>query len=108
MKDNLHNSIINLPEFPTDINKAITKGSKSCDENFLSMLYDEYKLKFAETKQKMASINRAGSCALMIMTMDEDLYVINVGDSRAIMSRNGGEEYKSLTNDHKPMEPGEY
>ena len=57
------------------------------------MLYDEYKLKFAETKQKLASINRAGSCALRIMTVDEDLYVINVGDSRAIMSKNEGEEY---------------
>jgi serine/threonine protein phosphatase PrpC len=56
----------------------------------------------------MASINRAGSCALMVMTVDEDLYCINVGDSRAIMSRNFGEEYKSLTNDHKPMDPGEY
>jgi serine/threonine protein phosphatase PrpC len=79
-----------------------------CDENFLTMLYDEYKQKFAETKQKMASINRAGSCALMIMTVDDDLYVINVGDSRAISSRGFGEEYKSLTNDHKPMDPGEY
>lgn len=97
-----------MPEFPGDISKAIAKGSKSCDENFLTMLYDEYKLRFAETKQKMASINRAGSCALMIMTVDEDLYVINVGDSRAIASKNHGEEFKSLTNDHKPMDPGEY
>ena len=44
----------------------------------------------------------------MVMTVDEDLYCINVGDSRAIMSRNFGEEFKSLTNDHKPMDPGEY
>lgn len=28
LKDNLHNSIINLPEFPSEIHKAITKGSK--------------------------------------------------------------------------------
>jgi len=50
LKDNLHNSIINLSEFPSDIPKAIAKGSKMCDENFLNMLYDEYKQKFAETK----------------------------------------------------------
>ena len=43
LKDNLHNNIINLPEFPTDIPKAIARGSKMCDENFLNMLYDEYK-----------------------------------------------------------------
>jgi serine/threonine protein phosphatase PrpC len=44
----------------------------------------------------------------MIMSVDDDLYVINVGDSRAISSGAFGEEYKSLTNDHKPMDPGEY
>ena len=49
-KDNLHNSIINLPDFPTDIPKAIANGSKICDESFLNVLYDEYKQKFAETK----------------------------------------------------------
>jgi protein phosphatase 2C family protein 2/3 len=43
LKDNLHNNIINLQEFPSDIHKAIEKGSKICDENFLTMLYDEYK-----------------------------------------------------------------
>ena len=28
LKDNLHNNIINLAEFPQDIPKAIAKGSK--------------------------------------------------------------------------------
>lgn len=45
-------------------------------------------MKFAETKQKQASVNRAGSCALAIMVVNDDIYVINVGDSRAIMSKN--------------------
>lgn len=72
------------------------------------MLYDEYKAKFAETKQKLASINRAGSCGLMIMCVDDDIYVVNVGDSRALMSRDSGKEIKALTKDHKPMEPTEY
>jgi len=72
------------------------------------MLYDEYKAKFAETKQKLASINRAGSCGLMIMCVDEDIYIINVGDSRALMSKDMGKEIRALTKDHKPMEPGEY
>ncbi len=56
------------------------------------MLYDEYKAKFAETKQKLASINRAGSCGLMIMCVDDDIYVVNVGDSRAVLSKHFGKE----------------
>jgi serine/threonine protein phosphatase PrpC len=72
------------------------------------MIYDEYKQKFAETKQKLASINRAGSCGLVIMTVDDDIYVINVGDSRAVMSKNDGGEVRALTTDHKPMDIVEF
>lgn len=42
------------------------------------------------------------------MVIDEDIYVINVGDSRAVVSKNGGNEFANLTTDHKPMEIGEY
>ena len=42
------------------------------------------------------------------MCVNEDIYVINVGDSRAIMSKSEGEEFRAVTKDHKPMEPGEY
>jgi serine/threonine protein phosphatase PrpC len=44
----------------------------------------------------------------MIMCVDEDIYIINVGDSRALMSKDSGKEIRALTKDHKPMEPGEY
>ena len=42
------------------------------------------------------------------MVVNDDIYVINVGDSRAIMSSNIGAECKSMTKDHKPMEPSEF
>jgi serine/threonine protein phosphatase PrpC len=44
----------------------------------------------------------------MVMCVDQDIYVINVGDSRAVMSKSSGQEVKALTKDHKPMEPSEY
>jgi serine/threonine protein phosphatase PrpC len=44
----------------------------------------------------------------MIMCVDDDIYVINVGDSRALMSKSEGIYIDALTKDHKPMEPGEY
>ena len=33
---------------------------------------------------------RSGSCATVVMIIDEMIYVINVGDSRAIMSIDAG------------------
>jgi len=33
---------------------------------------------------------KSGSCANVVMTYNDDLYVINVGDSRAIGSKNNG------------------
>ena len=97
------------PEFPNgSVNRAIHSGAQQTDNEFLNQLYDDFKVKFAETKQKQASVNRAGSCALAIMVVNDDIYVINVGDSRAIMSKNEGRECEALTNDHKPMQRSEY
>ncbi len=42
------------------------------------------------------------------MVVDDDIYIINVGDSRAVMSKNHGNSFEALTIDHKPMEKGEY
>jgi protein phosphatase 2C family protein 2/3 len=33
---------------------------------------------------------RSGSCAAVVMIIDEMIYIINVGDSRAIMSIDAG------------------
>ena len=41
------------------------------------------------------------------MTYNEDLYVINVGDSRAIMSYDGGNFCCNLSLDHKPNDDQE-
>ena len=40
-----------MPDFPNgDIENAIKVGSLKTDENFLTALYDDFKVKFAETK----------------------------------------------------------
>lgn len=45
---------------------------------------------------------RSGSCATVVMVIDEMIFVINVGDSRAIMSIDAGAQIGVLSRDHKP------
>ena len=45
---------------------------------------------------------RSGSCATVIMIIDDMVHVINVGDSRAFMSIDGGAQIGVLSRDHKP------
>lgn len=53
-------------------------------------------------------IERSGSCALTVLIVGDFCYVANVGDSRAVMSMNGGKDVQALTKDHKPAEESEY
>ena len=65
-------------------------------------------LEYAERQEKeLGDIDRSGSCAIIVLIIDEMCYVGNVGDSRAIMSADGGEKVFNLSNDHKPMDEGE-
>jgi protein phosphatase 2C family protein 2/3 len=47
-------------------------------------------------------LDRSGSCAIVIIFVDDVCYTANVGDSRAIMSCAGGKYLASLSYDHKP------
>jgi protein phosphatase 2C family protein 2/3 len=47
-------------------------------------------------------LDRSGSCAIVIVFVDDVCYTANVGDSRAIMSCSGGKYLASLSLDHKP------
>ena len=52
-------------------------------------------------------LDRSGSCAIVILVVDDLCYSVNVGDSRAIMSCSGGRHLVSLSEDHKPGHPSE-
>jgi len=47
-------------------------------------------------------LDRSGSCAIVLLIVDDVCYCVNVGDSRAIMSAAGGKYLVSLSLDHKP------
>ena len=76
LKDNLHNNVILQPEFPSNIPEAIRKGSFKTEEDFL---------KVAAPSPDQPH-NKAGSCAIVILVVNDDVYILNVGDSRAIGS----------------------
>jgi protein phosphatase 2C family protein 2/3 len=52
-------------------------------------------------------IERSGTCAIIVLIVGDICYVANVGDSRAIMSVDGGEKILLLSKDHKPEDEEE-
>lgn len=52
----------------------------------------------------MQVVERSGSCAICILIVGDVCYVANVGDSRAVLSMNGGDQVQALSQDHKPSD----
>ena len=51
--------------------------------------------------------DKSGSCAIVIIILEDVCYVANVGDSRAVLSTDGGKRVIALSNDHKPGDENE-
>ena len=52
-------------------------------------------------------VDNSGSCAIVVLIVNDMCYVANVGDSRAVLSANGGRNCLEISKDHKPNEEGE-
>ena len=61
-------------------------------------------------------IDNSGSCAILAIIigniynnfLENECYIANLGDSRAVLSMNKGKEVIGLTKDHKPNEQSEF
>ena len=93
LKQNLDTYLFNSPYFPSDPVKAIRETFKKAEAEFYTMAYDE---------KNNILLDKSGSCALIILIIDDLLYAINLGDSRALYSYNGGKNLYQITRDHKP------
>jgi len=63
---------------------------------------------FLKRAQKDFYVDTSGSCALVLLVVDNKLLFINTGDSRGMISKKNGKEIIQSTIDHKPCWKGEY
>ena len=52
-------------------------------------------------------IDKSGSCAIVILIIGDTCFCANVGDSRSLLSGQGGQKIYPLSKDHKPCDEAE-
>ena len=98
MRDNLHHYVINELSFPDNPKEAIVNGFAKAEKAFMDKIYDP----------KTNTLNdKSGSCAIVVLIVQDMCYVANVGDSRAVLSSEEGRRVYPLSLDHKPGDDGE-
>lgn len=109
LRDNLHNYVIQNESFPRDPREALIQGFRECEANFLSMVEGNFQRQSHGHHVNMMDLHasglgpeRSGSCASVVLIVNDMIYVSNVGDSRAILSIDCGANIAMLTRDHKP------
>ena len=81
--------------FPQNPEEAIKNGFLNAENDFIYNL---------ALKKDLTISDKSGSCAVVTLLIDDTIYIANLGDSRAIMSKNRGENVLAITTDHKPSE----
>ena len=99
LRDNLHKYICNDINFPNNISEAIKNGFLQAENDFLN--------NYALNSYNNNVNDRSGSCAVIVLIVNNKAYIANVGDSRCIMSTNNGKNLREITIDHKPNEKNE-
>ena len=102
LKNNLHILIFESNFFPENPVKAIQQAFDKCEKNFT----ETNQTKSKNQKNKLLSnYDNSGSCAIIIIIINDNCYIANLGDSRALYSYNSGNKFYQLSRDHKPNDP---
>ena len=96
LKKNLDGILFNQSMFPNNVIESVRETFNTAERSFKQFAV-----------QKGALVDKSGSCACIALIINDLLYSINLGDSRALYSYDGGKEYYQLTRDHKPDDPKE-
>ena len=98
LSNNFLKYLIENKNFPFDIKLSLIETFEKVDQEF-------FKQKCNTTLEES---DRSGSCGLVTLLYDNKIFIANLGDSRIIMSINGGDKVKQLSSDHKPNNPKEF
>ncbi|KAJ3670912.1 hypothetical protein LUZ60_008338 [Juncus effusus] len=86
LKEHLFNNLVKHPQFMNDTKLAISETYQKTDSDFL--------------ETETSTLRDDGSTASTAVLVDNHLFVANVGDSRAVISKSG--KAIALSEDHKP------
>eukprot|EP00357_Protocruzia_adherens_P027163 CAMPEP_0114995738 /NCGR_PEP_ID=MMETSP0216-20121206/13908_1 /TAXON_ID=223996 /ORGANISM="Protocruzia adherens, Strain Boccale" /LENGTH=676 /DNA_ID=CAMNT_0002359837 /DNA_START=319 /DNA_END=2349 /DNA_ORIENTATION=+ len=95
LRDNLHQFVIRESSFPWNPKEALRNGFMAAERHFIEMAQNMY---------GEGQLDKSGSCAIVILIVGEMCYCANVGDSRALLSGDGGSKIFPLSRDHKPLD----
>ena len=82
--------------FPNNVVESVRETFNTVENKFKQFAVQGTKLN-----------DKSGSCAVISLIVNDILYSINLGDSRALYSRDSGKEFYQITRDHKPNDPKE-
>ena len=94
LKDKLDSFLFNSNLFPAYPIQAIKEAFMVAENTFMRKAID-----------RNIILDRSGSCACVILIINDILYAINLGDSRALLSSDSGQTLRQITRDHKPEDP---
>ena len=95
LKDKLDSFIFNSKYFPAYPIQAIKDAFAVAANTFMREAIDK----------DSNVVDKSGSCACVILIINDTLYAVNLGDSRALLSSNSGQTLLQITRDHKPDDP---
>ena len=97
LRNNLLNYIYKNKNFPDNITLAIKEAFIKADRDYIQ--------KYIYSDEN--NVDKTGSCALILLIINEKIYIANCGDSRCIISAKNRKIQKDVTRDHKPNYPYE-
>lgn len=87
LKDNLHKHIFENPSLYKDP---------------ISTLFSSFQKIETQAKKNISKCNKCGSCSLALLSLNEKLYIANIGNSKGIISLNNSFDIFSINKNHNP------
>ena len=96
LKEKLDVLLFNSKLFPAYPIQAVKEAFINAENIFMQQAID---------KNRNTLVDKSGSCACVILIINDLIYAINLGDSRALLSAESGQRLRQITRDHKPNDP---